>query len=216
MAVIIGRGVRVEMARTYGTALPVSDISSADPAVATSTGHALPTRSVGFFQSVEGTVQLEGQAVRLGTVDANTFVAEDIDATRLPTFTGAAEFVPVTAWTTIGTATRYAIGGGDADRLDTTTLLDEIKQEVTGQLGAQSVSFDILAEDTLSEGLRLVEAAARRASYEVFRITLKNGATRVFRGQPSLPGEDVGRGAVGTGSFTVTVKGFVTKGAPAA
>lgn len=45
----------------------------------------------------------------------------------------------------------------------------------------------------------------------VFRITTKNGARRIFRGQPSLFGEDVQQGALGTGSFSVTVKGQVLR-----
>ena len=37
------------------------------------------------------------------------------------------------------------------------------------------------------------------------------GAVRVFRGEPSTPGEDVQQGAVGTGSLDFAVKGFALK-----
>ena len=57
----------------------------------------------------------------------------------------------------------------------------------------------------------LSRAAALSQAYLVFRITLADGAQRVFRGQPSLPGENVGQGALGTGSFDVTVKGQVLR-----
>ena len=67
---------------------------------------------------------------------------------------------------------------------------------------------------TISDAaLAKVRQVARAAGYLVFRITLKDGNTRLFRGQPSLPGEDVQKGAIGTGTISVTVKGFVLRGA---
>jgi hypothetical protein len=213
MAAIVGRGVRVEIAKTYGTPVAVSGVTNAKPGVAASVGHSLAAKSVGYFSGVEGMVPLEGQAARANPVATDTFTAEDINTTDFGTFTDAATFTPVTAWATISNSTRYAIGGGDADKLDATTLLDNFKQEIPGYLGAQSVTIDVLSEDAASEGMALVEDAARNARYEVFRITLKTGATRVFRGQPSMPGEDVAKGALGTGSFGIAVKGFVTRGA---
>jgi hypothetical protein len=43
----------------------------------------------------------------------------------------------------------------------------------------------------------------------VFRITLADGSQRIFRGQPSIPGESVAQGALGSGQMSVTVKGQV-------
>ena len=44
---IIGRGVRVEVGKTEGSAKTVTAITLADPGVATSTAHGLTTKSVG-------------------------------------------------------------------------------------------------------------------------------------------------------------------------
>jgi hypothetical protein len=35
----------------------------------------------------------------------------------------------------------------------------------------------------------------------------------IFRGEPSKPGRDVQQGQAGTGSISVTVKGFIIEGA---
>jgi len=215
MGNIVGRGVKVEVGKTEGTAKNVTAITQASPPVGTTdAAHGLTAKSVAYLRSVEGMVQLEGQAVRLAAASGSSFDIEDMDSTDFPAFSGTAELVPITVWATVTPATAYQIGGGEAEKLDATTLLDIIKQEENGLLAAQSVTIPVNAEDVSSEGMQLVKKAARKGAYLVFRITLKTGAVRVFRGQPSLPGEDVQKGQLGTGSFNVTVKGLVIEGAP--
>ena len=215
MGNIVGRGVKVEVGKTEGTAKNVTAITQASPPVGTTdAAHSLTAKSVAYLRGVEGMVQLEGQAVRLAAASGSSFDIEDMDSTDFPAFSGTAELVPITAWATVTPATAYQIGGGEAEKLDATTLIDIIKQEENGLLAAQSVTIPVNAEDVSSEGMQLVKKAARKGGYLVFRITLKTGAVRVFRGQPSLPGEDVQKGQLGTGSFNVTVKGLVIEGAP--
>ena len=164
------------------------------------------------MRSVGGMVQLEGQACRVASSATNTFNLEDIDTTNYPAFT-AGEFVPITAWSTLGRITSYAKGGGDGEKLDDTVLLDDIKQELQGLLAAETVTFNLNAMTISDSAMTKLRKTARASGYLVFRITLKDGNVRVFRGQPSLPGEDVQKGAIGTGSFSVTVSGFVVEGA---
>jgi len=209
---IIGRGVRVEVGKTEGAAKTVTAITLADPGVATSTAHGLLTKSVGYFSTVTGMVNLEGQAVRLGTVATDTFVLEDIDTSGYPAFT-AGSFVPITAWATLSKATSISEGGGEADKLNVTTLLDNIRQERNGLLAAQTVTIQLLAESLASEALQLLRRGARDSDLFVFRVTWANGDVAIFRGEPSLPGRDVQQGQAGTGSLTVTVRGFITEGA---
>ena len=213
MGTIIGRGVRVEIGKTEGAAKTISAITLAKPGVATSAAHGLANKSVGYLLAVAGMVQLEGQAARVANQATNTFELENVNTTNYPAFT-AGTFVPVTAWSTLGESTSYQIPDGTADKLDNTVLLDDNKQELNGLLAAQSITFGLNAQDVSSDALALIEDAAVNQTYLVFRITLKSGATRVFRGQPSLPGENVQRGAIGTGSSNVSVKGVVVKGAP--
>jgi hypothetical protein len=203
---LVGRNVRVEIAKTFGTAKTVTAITQANPGVATSAAHGLADGAVGYLSGVTGMTNLDGQAVRVNSPATDTFQLEGIDTTDYAAFT-AGEYVPVTAWSTLSRAASYQIGGGDADKLDNTTLLDALKQEVNGLLAAQTVSFDLKLETTDDEALGLVNAAALGQDYIVCRITLADGAQRLFRGQPSMFGENVGQGAIGTGSFSVTVKG---------
>jgi len=57
----------------------------------------------------------------------------------------------------------------------------------------------------------LLESAVQSQGAVLVRITLPNGAVRIFRGEPSLPGETVQVGAIGTGSLDFAAKGFVLK-----
>lgn len=212
MASIVGRGVRIEIGTTEGTFKTVTAVTQANPGVATSTAHGLANKSLGYMRNVVGMVQLEGQAIRVANSAANTFELEDIETTDYPAFTGG-EFVPVTAWSTLGRITSYSKGGGDAERLDDTVLIDDIKQELNGLLAAESVTFNLNAPTISDAAMNIVRRTARKNGYLVFRITLKDGNVRFFRGQPSLPSEDVQRGSIGTGSFSVTIKGFVCEGA---
>ena len=205
---LIGRNVRVEISKTETTAKTVTAVSLANPGVASCTAHALADGSVGYFNAVSGMSQLEGQAARVDTVLTDSFALQGINTTAYPAYT-AGTFVPVTAWSTLSRAASYQIGGGDADKIDTTVLLDVIKQEANGLLAAQTVSLELKLETTDDEALGLVRAAAISQAYVVFRITLSDGVQRIFRGQPSLPGENVGQGALGTGNFSVTVKGQI-------
>lgn len=213
MTSIVGRGVRVEIGSAYGSAVTVSAITQDNPGEATSTGHAQANKTVGYLSSVEGMVNLEGQAVRVANTATNTFDLEDINTSNLSAFTGSCTFTPVSTWATLGRITGYSVGGGEAEKLDDTVLLDDIKQELSGLLAAQTVSFNLNSLTISDSAMTLLRQTARDAGYLVFRITLKDGAVRVFRGQPSLPGEDVQKGAIGTGSFSVTIKGFVIEGA---
>lgn len=209
---IIGRGVKVEVSKTEGSAKTVTLVSLADPGVATSTAHGLTAKSVGYFNNVSGMVNLDGQAVRLGTVTTDTFQLEDIDTTSYPAFT-AGQFVPITAWSTLAKSTSISEGGGAGDKLNATVLLDNIRQERNGLLAAETFSIQLLAESLASEALQIIRRAARQSKLLVVRVTWNNGDVLVFRGEPSKPGRDVQQGQIGTGSISFTVKGFTTEGA---
>lgn len=209
MSVVKGRGIRVEFAATYSGAKTVSAVTQANPGVATSTSHGLSDGTVGYFSGVSGMVQLEGQAGRVDNSATNTFDIQGLNTTNFSAFTGTCSFTPVATWHTLSEATGYTIGGGEAEKLDSTTLIDVVKQEEAGLLAPQTLAINVLAQDTPTAALAALQAAAQAGTKLVFRITLPNGAVRIGYGEPSLPGEDVQRGQLGTGNFSFTVKGLI-------
>ncbi len=209
--IIKGRNVRVELAATFGGPKTITGISKASPGVATCVGHAIPAGTVGYLRSLDGMVQLENQAVRVASVTADTFALQGINTTNFSDFSGTCEFVPAATWVTLAEATSYAIGGGAAEKLDTTTLIDVIKQEENGLLAAQTLALNVLAKTTPSAAMLQAEAAAQSGGKLLVRITLNDGALRIAYGEPDLPGEDVQKGAIGTGAMTISAKGFIPK-----
>ena len=210
MANVKGRGVKIEIAATYSAAKTVTAVTLANPGVATSAAHGLANDTVGYFSGVTGMAQLDGQACRVKNQATNTFELQGLNTTNFAAFT-AGSFVPVATWATLSESTSYDIGGGAADKLDVTTLLDIVKKEEQGLLPVSNVSCEVIAQDTPSAAMQLLEAAVQSQSAVVVRITLGNGAVRIFRGEPSLPGESVQVGALGTGSLDFAAKGFVLK-----
>lgn len=215
MANVKGRNIKVEIASTYGTPLTLASgaVSQATTAVVTSTAHGQANNSVGYFSAVGGMAQLEGQAARVKNTAANTFECQGLNTTSYSAFTGGT-YTPVASWASLAEATSYDIGGGSSDKLDATRLIDIVKVEEQGLLPVATVSIGILAQDSPSAAMALLNAAVQTQGSVVVRITLGNGAVRVFYGEPSLPGESVQKGQLGTGTLDFTVKGFVMFLAP--
>lgn len=209
MTAVTGRGVRVEVAKTYGSAVTVSAITKASPGVATATSHGLTDGTIGYFSDdLAGMDELAGSAASVSAPATNTFELEQRNTTNFGTFTSGT-FTPVTAWSTLSKSTAYNIPNATADELDVTTLLDTVKKTEAGLLAAQNVSIDGLS-DAQSEASLIVSAAAEAATAIVVRITLKDGQRRIFRGVPSLPGEQLSKGAVGTSQLTFQTRGRVS------
>lgn len=210
MANVKGRGITVAIAATYGAAKTVTAVTLANPGVATSTSHGMANDTVGYFNTVSGMAQLQDQACRVKNQATNTFELQGLNTTGYSAFT-AGEFTPVATWATLSESTSYEIGGGAAEKLDVTTLLDIVKKEEQGLLPVGNVSINVIAQDTPSTAMGLLEAAVQAQGSVLVRITLSTGPVRIFRAEPSLPGESVAQGAVGTGSLDFAVKGFVLK-----
>jgi len=210
MANVRGRNVRVEIAATYGSDVTVTAVTLASPGVATATAHGLANDTVGYFYNVVGMAQLEKQACRVKNQTTNTFELQGLNTTGYSAYTSG-KFKPVATWSTLSEATSYSIGGGASDKLDVTTLLDIVRKEEQGLLPTQNVSMNVIAQDTPSAAMLLLESAVQTQGLVVVRITLGNGAVRVFTGESSTPGEDVNVGAVGTGAIDFAAKGFVLK-----
>lgn len=202
-----GRNCRVEIATTFGAAKTLTSISNALPAVIGSTGHGLANGTIGYISAVAGMEQLLGQAISVDDPATDDFDAEDVDTTSYGTFTSGS-LIPVTAWATLSNIQSYDIGGGASEKLDVTTLIDITKQEETGLLAAQTVTLSGRSESQLA-AIAAVRAAARNDGYVLVRITCSNGERRIFRGQPSLPGESLSVNQIATGGFDITVKGQV-------
>ena len=210
MANVKGRDITVAISATYSSPIVVTAVTKASPGVATTAGTAPVNDIVGYWSGVTGMAQLEYQATRTKNRTSTTWELQGLNTTNYGAFT-AGNFTPVATWATLSEATSYSIGGGASEKLDVTTLLDIVRKEELGLLPVESVTMSVIAQDTPSAAMQLLDAAVQTQSVVVVRITLGNGAVRIFTAEPGTPGEDVQQGAVGTGSLDMAVKGFVLK-----
>lgn len=208
MALITGRNVQVEISKTESTAKTVSAISKAKPPVISSTAHGLTNGTVGYLTNVTGMVTLEGQAVSVADKDVDTFKAEGLDSTNLPDFSGGS-FIPVTAWASFGTLTNFEVTGGEGQEQDASTLHHALDQTMFAGLSPQVLNFQSLLDLPNGEAFQLLRDAARHGTPVVFRVTMPSGARVIARATPSMPGMSLGRGEIGTRSFTAAVVGEV-------
>jgi len=204
----IARGVRLEVENALAAAKTVSAVTAANPAAVTSTSHGLTAGTIGYFSGVSGMVMLEGQAASVQGVSTNAFNAEGLSTASSPAFSGTCSFTPVSSWHTLGHATQYSIGGGDANDVDQTTLIDDIQQLTPGLLSAQTVQITGLSAAQTAGMIKCAQAAFDQTAL-VFRITLKDGQRRVFRAIPALPNEDGSVGQSISGAFSLRVIGRV-------
>lgn len=208
MAQQIGRGVRVEVALTFATADVVTAITKANPGVASSAAHGNANGTIGYLDSVLGMTELEGQAVSVSGTATGTFELEGIDTTNFTTFGASANFLAAATWATLTEATSYEIPDAEPDQIDGTVLLDNQRKSDAGMLALQNVKFGAFSNPSGS-ALAFVSSCARAGTPVVFRITLKNGERRVFRGTPGLPGESLSVSQRATSGFSVSVKGQI-------
>jgi hypothetical protein len=110
MANVKGRGIRVEIAATFGAPKVVTAVTKANPGVATSTAHAMANNTVGYFDGVSGMVQLEKQACRVKNQVTNAFDLQGLNTTQYSDFVSG-NFIPVATWQTLAVILVAALAG---------------------------------------------------------------------------------------------------------
>lgn len=201
--------VAVAMESALGTALTVSAITQANPGVASSTAHGLANGEI-VKLNVVGMDILNGSAVRVAGVAADTFQLEGVDTTTFEDFvSGTAR--EVTLGTSIVTATEVTGSGGEDNPIPTTTIHDSIEQEIPGTPTALAYSMTHIW-DAADPGLLAARAAYLANQERVFRFRFGTGGPiMLFNGYVSAvlaPGGQA-QGLVTT-PMTIRVKGTPT------
>ena len=210
MGTIVGRNCKVEVALTLASAILPTAVTKAYPPVATLSAHALTAGMVGFWSVSAGMVELDQQAIVVSNPLTNTWEMPGLDTADYSTYT-AGSLIMAATWGTISEATSYEVGGGAADQLDDTRLYQSKRSNLAGLLAAQDLNIGVKQQEINGTAMQFVERQAQRGLYCLFKISKAGQILRVAYGVPSLPGENVGTGALGEGQFSVTCKQFVLK-----
>lgn len=181
MQAIVGSNVKVEIQSALVGASPpisVSAITKANPGVATAVGHGMATGDVARFTVSEGMVELDGQAVRIIRLTADSFSLENLDTSDYDTWTtGAVDSVET--FVTYAASTSISMPNPAPTKLDSTTLIDRVKHYVFGMPDAPDGSATALFNPA-GTAEAIIKAATRLNSQLVIRITFAAGQKRIF------------------------------------
>ncbi len=211
MTTIVGRNCKIEVALTFDSAISPSAVTKATSGVATLTSHTVDTGDVGYWTATSGMVELDGQAVYCTDTDANTFTLNGLDTTNYSTFTAGPTLTLAATWGLLDEAGGYAVGGGAAATLDDSRLHLNKVRNIAGLNAAEDLTINIKTPEIEGSALAFLTRAARNGSNVLIKITKGSQVLRVAYGVPSVYGEQVDVGSLGTGSFSIICPALVVK-----
>lgn len=188
----------------------ITAISKANPAVVTSTAHALVDGDVVKFASVAGMTEINTLIAVVRVLTANTFEAVGINSTNFSTYTSAGTATGVEA--KVDNWISWNGMDGQASDIDVTDLDSLAKEWRSGLVDNGQITLNTQVSDT-SEGQQALRASQKAAGPSSrMLITFKNGKTRTFQMYCKQAPESGGVDQIIAGSFTCKISGEVTRG----
>jgi hypothetical protein len=202
---LVARNVAVEVSLTLATAVVLTAVTNADPAVASATAHGYANGDELVFTST-GMPRLDGQIARVSASAAGTFAIEGFDGVDAGTFVaGTAQ--KVGPWLPLAKAQTVSGGNSTANRQDAMVLQDVERNFVFGASESPELTVNGLS-DLTSAGIKLIEKAARDNLLVNFRIRfIGQKQSRLLRAYVTTPGEDINVDQLVTSGFSMTQVG---------
>jgi hypothetical protein len=176
MSVSLPNGALISIASGYGSALTVSALTNANPAVATSTAHGLANGD--FVEVTSGWSRLTNKVVRVSGVTANTFNLEAIDSTLTtiyPAGTGIGTVRKVTGYTQLSQILSSSSSGGEQQFLEYQFLEADAQKRIPTFKSASGLTFSV-ADDTTQPGYQLAVVANDDRLPRAVKITLPSAS----------------------------------------
>lgn len=173
-------GATLEIAATYGTAIPVTALSNANPAVATAAAHGLANGDI--IAVTSGWTRLNDRAARVADTDTGTFALENINTTNpqpYPAGSGVGSVREVTGFVEISQITDVATSGGDQQFLTFGFLADDDDRQIPTTKNPISMSVTV-ADDPALPYVAVVETADEDKATRVLRLNLPNGDSILY------------------------------------
>jgi hypothetical protein len=206
---IVWSGVQVAVQSALATALPITGITKANPGVVTVTGSAPANGTYVYLSNVVGMTPLDGRVVRVVSSSGSNFSLEGVNTTDFDTFvSGQAQ--AITFGTSLGIALSMTGSGGEAEKLDVTTVHDAIRKTKLGALSPLEFAGNCLWNPS-DPGFVALKNAADLKETRAIRLTFPNGYKTTFAGQVSFSGAPTGsaQGVVET-ALSITANGLLT------
>lgn len=204
-------GVQVNVQSVALTALTVSAISKANPAVVSYAG-VDPVNGNFILMDVSGMREVDGSVYRAAAVDAtaNTLQLEGVDSTLYGTYAAGGTAQVVTLGSSLEIVRSLSASGGDPNFIDISTIHDLEQRQIPGRSSAVSYSFECFW-DLADAGLLALRAASRTRTQRVVQMKWPDGAFILYVGYVSAPAAPTGSGGdVVTTPVSFTINGGIT------
>lgn len=177
MAITLSTGAQVSIAKTFGTALTVTAISNANPAIATSAAHGL---SVGdYIEISSGWGLLDKRVVRCGAGTATDSITLEgvntTDTTKYPAGAGVGTAREITAWSQMTQVKSISSSGGTQNFADVTTIVDTTERKMPTTRAAIDMTLDVYDDPSLAWYTDIVAADEARTPYGML-MSFANGS----------------------------------------
>lgn len=176
-------GAKLALATTIGSAIPVSAVTNANPAVATATAHGLSDGAI-VLASAPGWTRLDNSVRRVDDGDTNTFEFEGLNSTdtaRFPVGGGVGSVQSITGWTQIPKIPTFETTGGDPKSGTTSYIDSEEDFEYFTGTNPTRLNFTVsYAPDSAHH--TALQAASDNGELAVVRLVLKDGSTLYYPG----------------------------------
>jgi hypothetical protein len=179
MAAIKSQGALLSVSTAEAASDTITGITSANPAVVSSTSHGMANGTIVRISGVVGMTQVNDRAFVVANQSANAFDLKGIDATGYTTYSSGGLAYAQTM-TSVGQVSSVSGFDGQADEIDVTHLQSTAKEFLIGLQDFGNVTLELLlgSGDTGQARLRALKASAAIGQ---FSITLSNGEIAAFR-----------------------------------
>lgn len=182
MSASVWSGVAIAVQSALATAVTLSGITKANPAVCSYASGADPVNGDFVLLKIQGMSQLDYRVARCANVNGagNTFELEGIDSTSYDTFSSGT-FEVITFGTTLSSVAGLSVSGGDFNMIDVTTIADAVNKQVPGNANPINISMDA-NWDPSDAGLAALKTASDAKAIKAFKITFANSYKVLFAG----------------------------------
>lgn len=179
-------GATLEVAATYGPAIPVTALSNANPAVATAVAHGLADGDI--IAVASGWTRLNDRAARVAASLSGTFTLENINTTNVqpyPAGSGVGSVREVTGFVEISQITDLTSSGGDQQFLTFGFLADDDDRQIPTTKNPISMAVTV-ADDPSLAYVAVCEGADEDKVTRVLRLNLPNGDSILYNAYVSI------------------------------
>lgn len=213
MAYQVPDGSNLYIGLTFAAAIAITDISNANPAVATSAAHGLVTDAE--FVLISGWQEATNRVFRVGAAPATgTFPIARLDtlsAARYNIGGGAGRAIPILTWQEVQQAMSPTSDGGEQQFATADPLALRRQVRVPTSVSAQGLTIPI-ADDITLPGYLAWKAASEAGAPVPIKIVKPNGEANYFYGLPTLNETPTfTKGEIQTVTATFSPQGAITR-----